>query len=467
MCLVEVNNALGVSCALPLLNDMRIYTDNKRVRKAREGVLQFLLVNHPLDCPICDQGGECDLQDISSTFGIDRGRYYEYKKRSVDNLNTLGPLIKTIMTRCIHCSRCVRYINEVSGVSDLGIIGRGSAMEIGTFIERFIDDELSGNIIDLCPVGALTAMPSAFVSRSWELISVNSIDVLDSLSSSIRLDIANNSVVKIVPFLDEVINEEWITNKTRFCYDSFSIQRLSYPKLRLYSKLVVISWGCVFNLFFDVLLNYSFKFLESFCGPFSDLDTVSTLKFFFNSFGSSNLNYFDNLKTNFDFRFLFLLNNSLFSLEKSNVVLLLGSNLRLESPILNSRLRKNFLNKKKSTLFFSIGLSLVYLTFPVINMGNNLSFLKTFIESKYSSIRYFFISDFLNFNLLNFNFKFLNKISVFGGMSLLTRLDSSAILNSLFYFFKKLFSFNTFFNLNFISVNLGRISAMELVLPQV
>jgi len=166
MCLVEVNNALGVSCALPLLNDMRIYTDNKRVRKAREGVLQFLLVNHPLDCPICDQGGECDLQDISSTFGIERGRFYEYKKRSVDNLNTLGPLIKTIMTRCIHCSRCVRYINEISGLSDLGIIGRGSSMEIGTFIEHFVNEELSGNIIDLCPVGALTAMPSAYVSRS-------------------------------------------------------------------------------------------------------------------------------------------------------------------------------------------------------------------------------------------------------------------------------------------------------------
>ena len=166
MCIVEVNGSLGIACALPLLNGMRIFTDTKRVRNSREGILQFLLVNHPLDCPICDQGGECDLQDISLMFGIHRGRFYEYKKRSVNNLNSCGPLIKTVMTRCIHCSRCVRFINEVSGMFDLGIEGRGVSMEIGTFIERFVENELSGNIIDLCPVGALTSMPFAFAARS-------------------------------------------------------------------------------------------------------------------------------------------------------------------------------------------------------------------------------------------------------------------------------------------------------------
>jgi len=162
---VEANNALVVSCAMPLLDNMRIYTNSKRVRNARESVMEFLLVNHPLDCPICDQGGECDLQDISLTFGSDRGRFYEYNKRSVDNLNCCGPLVKTVMTRCIHCTRCVRFITEVSGAFDFGVLGRGNSMEIGTYIERFIFDELSANIIDLCPVGALTSMPYAFTAR--------------------------------------------------------------------------------------------------------------------------------------------------------------------------------------------------------------------------------------------------------------------------------------------------------------
>jgi len=165
ICLVEANNALVVSCAMPLLDNMRIYTNSKRVRKARESVMEFLLVNHPLDCPICDQGGECDLQDISLTFGSDRGRFYEYNKRSVDNLNCCGPLVKTVMTRCIHCTRCVRFITEISGAFDFGVLGRGNSMEIGTYIERFIFDELSANIIDLCPVGALTSMPYAFTAR--------------------------------------------------------------------------------------------------------------------------------------------------------------------------------------------------------------------------------------------------------------------------------------------------------------
>lgn len=221
ICLVEVNNSLALSCALPLVNNMKIFTDNKRVRKARSSVLEFLLVNHPLDCPICDQGGECDLQDISITFGSDRGRFYKYSKRSVTNFNCCGPLIKTVMTRCIHCTRCVRFISEVSGNFNFGTMGRGNSMEIGTYIESFAHEELSGNVIDLCPVGALTSMPYAFNARSWELISTESIDILDSLGSSISIDVVNNKVRRIVPVLNEIINGEWITNKARFCYDPF------------------------------------------------------------------------------------------------------------------------------------------------------------------------------------------------------------------------------------------------------
>jgi NADH dehydrogenase/NADH:ubiquinone oxidoreductase subunit G len=208
MCLVEVNKVLVVSCSLLLTNGMTIFTKNKRIRYIRENILEFLLVNHPLDCPICDQGGECDLQDITAFYGSDKGRFYEKFKRSINNLNSCGPLIKTIMTRCILCTRCVRFVNEISGNYDLGVIGRGLYMEIGSYIEKFINDELIGNIIDLCPVGALTSMPFSFTNRAWELQKFRSIDILDSLASSIRVDVLNNKVVRIVPSLDDITNEE-------------------------------------------------------------------------------------------------------------------------------------------------------------------------------------------------------------------------------------------------------------------
>lgn len=207
MCLVEANGALAVSCAVPVLDGMRIITKSQRLIHARESVVEFLLINHPLDCPICDQGGECDLQDISMSFGLDRGRFYEIK-RSVDNLNCCGPLIKTMMTRCIHCTRCVRFLNEYSDVFDLGVLGRGALMEIGSYIEKFTLDALSANIIDLCPVGALTSMPYAFTARPWELKTIESIDVLDALASSIRIDVVNNQVARISPILMESINED-------------------------------------------------------------------------------------------------------------------------------------------------------------------------------------------------------------------------------------------------------------------
>lgn len=210
VCLVELDSAnLAVSCAMPIVDKMVIYTNSKRVQRAREGILEFLLANHPLDCPICDQGGECDLQDITLVFGGDRGRYYEGLKRTVvDTLHFCSPLIKTVMTRCIHCTRCVRFLNEVQGSFELGIFGRGFFSEIGTFIESHFMDELSGNIIDLCPVGALTSMPYAFKARPWELISIESIDIMDAVASSIKIDIVNNKVMRILPSLEEDVNEE-------------------------------------------------------------------------------------------------------------------------------------------------------------------------------------------------------------------------------------------------------------------
>jgi NADH dehydrogenase/NADH:ubiquinone oxidoreductase subunit G len=207
MCIVQINNNLGVSCAINIAENMVIYTNNKRVRDARESILEFLLINHPLDCPICDQGGECDLQDISLTFGSDRGRFYEEKKRSIDNFSQNGPLIKTVMTRCIHCTRCVRFANEISYFS-LGVFDRGSNMEIGTYSNINLLDELSGNIIDLCPVGALTSMPYAFKQRPWESKFYSNIDFLDSIASTIRLYIYSNKIVRVLPLLNEALNEE-------------------------------------------------------------------------------------------------------------------------------------------------------------------------------------------------------------------------------------------------------------------
>jgi len=237
MCLVLLNQGIAVSCALNLIDKMEIQTDTKRVRDAREHVLEFLLCNHPLDCPICDQGGECDLQDISLNYGTDRSRFYETQKRAVTNLNIGAPLIKTIMTRCIHCTRCVRFANEVSNFT-LGVMGRGLSMEIGTYIEVCVSDELSGNIIDLCPVGALTSMPYAFKARPWELVSYSNIDFMDGVGSSLRVYVYLNNIKRVLPLLDENLNEDWLTNKARFCYDALYANRYFYPKIRINSKLI-------------------------------------------------------------------------------------------------------------------------------------------------------------------------------------------------------------------------------------
>lgn len=236
MCLVEVNNSkkLVASCAVPVSDNLRIYSNNLRVKKARESVLEFLLANHPLDCPICDQGGECDLQDITMSFGADRGRFYELEKRAVED-KYCGPLIKTIMTRCIHCTRCIRFISEFSNQPDFGATGRGSRTEIGSYISKLLVDELSANIIDLCPVGALTSKPYAFTNRTWELSNVESIDVFDILCSNTRLSVYGNKIKRVLPRINEDLNEDWLTNKSRYIYDSFDNQRISSPSLNLFN----------------------------------------------------------------------------------------------------------------------------------------------------------------------------------------------------------------------------------------
>src|SRR5579864_4335383 len=246
MCLVEVEKSPKpvASCAMPVADGNVILTQSEKAKKARHGVMEMLLINHPLDCPICDQGGECDLQDEAMAYGFDRGRYVENKRAVGDN--DFGPLFETAMTRCIHCTRCIRFLTEIAGVEELGATGRGEAMEITTYVERALGSELSGNIIDLCPVGALTSKPYAFVARPWELRKTESVDVLDAVGSNIRIDVRGAQVLRVLPRLNEAVNEEWISDKTRFAVDGLLHRRLDRPYVRRGGKLVEAEWGDAF-----------------------------------------------------------------------------------------------------------------------------------------------------------------------------------------------------------------------------
>jgi len=339
MCLVEVNTSakLVASCAMPLLNGMKIETNSLRVIKARESIIEFLLINHPLDCPICDQGGECDLQEITLVYGSDRGRYYEYAKRAVID-KEVGPFIKMIMTRCIHCTRCIRFLTEVTGIPSLGMINRGNSSEISTYITYNLTDEMSGNIIDLCPVGALTSKPYAFTARPWELNSIESVDVLDSTCSNVRIDFLNNRLYRILPVYNKTLNEDWITNRARFFYDSNNIQRIKNPMMKVApGKYVEISWSKATSLFFDNLAKYTDKdsSVIPLVGILADLDTVIYSKLFFNSI-SANLYFADFVDINTDFRENFLLNNTLVGIEENTNFIFFCLNTRTESPILNA-----------------------------------------------------------------------------------------------------------------------------------
>ena len=248
MCLVEIEKSPKPvpSCTLQVMEGMKVFTKTPLVQKAQEAVLEFLLINHPLDCPICDQGGECDLQDQSINFGSDSSRFY-IKKRGVEDKN-IGPVVKTVMTRCIHCTRCVRFATEVAGLKDLGTTGRGKKTEIGTYVSKLLKTELSGNVVDLCPVGALTSKPYAFKARPWELKSTNSIDILDSLGSNIIINTKGNDIVRILPRLNESLNEEWLTDKARFSFDGIKCQRIDSPLVRdSLGNFMKVSWEVAFN----------------------------------------------------------------------------------------------------------------------------------------------------------------------------------------------------------------------------
>ncbi|GAB0093482.1 NADH-ubiquinone oxidoreductase 75 kDa subunit, mitochondrial [Sergentomyia squamirostris] len=353
MCLVEVEKMPkpAAACAMPVMKGWRIRTDSELTRKARESVMEFLLMNHPLDCPICDQGGECDLQDQAMAFGSDRSRFTDIDhtgKRAVEDKD-IGPLVKTIMTRCIHCTRCIRFASEVAGVDDLGTTGRGNDMQVGTYVEKLFMSELSGNIIDLCPVGALTSKPYSFVARPWEIRKVESVDVLDAIGSNIVVSTRTGEVMRILPRENEEINEEWLADKSRFACDGLKRQRLIAPMLRMPSgELQAVEWESALIQVAKRIRDAGGK-VAGIAGSLADVEAMVTLKDLLNRNGSEVLCTEQSFPTDgsgIDLRSSYVLNASIAAIEEADLVLLVGTNPRYEAPLLNTRLRKGFVHNE-------------------------------------------------------------------------------------------------------------------------
>ncbi len=344
MCLVDMERAPKpvASCAMPAGEGMVVRTDTDRVTKAREGVMEFLLINHPLDCPICDQGGECDLQDQAMGYGFDSSRYEE-NKRAVEDKH-MGPLISTTMTRCIHCTRCVRFATEVAGVPELGAIGRGESMEITTYLERNLASELSANVIDLCPVGALTSKPYAFTARPWELSKTESIDVMDAVGSNIRVDSRGAQVLRVLPRLNEDINEEWISDKTRYAIDGLRRQRLDRPYIRgRDGKLAPASWDDALATVAARLKKAKPAAMAAITGDQCDAEAMFALKRLFDKLGSSNIDCRQDGAAIGGARAGYLFNSTIAGIDDADALLIIGSNPRIEAAVLNARIRRNWL----------------------------------------------------------------------------------------------------------------------------
>lgn len=374
MCLVEVEKSPKpvASCAMPASEGMVVHTDTPLVKRARENVLEFLLINHPLDCPICDEGGECDLQDQAFKYGRGTNRFHENKRAVKDKY--IGPLVKTQMNRCIHCTRCVRFSTEIAGVEELGTLGRGEHVEIGTYIEKALSSELSGNIIDICPVGALTSKPYEFKARSWELQKTESIDVLDAVGSNIRIDSKANSVVRILPKLHEDINEEWISDKTRFACDGLQNQRLDVPMVRIDGKLKPCSWSEALKVIKYNLKGIKGNEIGAIIGNLVDAESIMALKDLMTNLGSPNIDCSqEGIKYDTNHRSNYLFNTSIAGIERSDCCILIGANPRYEASLVNARIRKRW--NKGNYEIFSIG-DTGNLTYPVNYLGNEIKILK-------------------------------------------------------------------------------------------
>nr|DAZ88880.1 TPA_asm: NADH dehydrogenase subunit 11 [Phytophthora multivora] len=446
MCLVEIENSPKpvASCAMPLMPNMKIFTDTPLVQKARESVLEFLLINHPLDCPICDQASECDLQDQTMIFGSDRSRFF-FKKRGVED-KYCGPFIKTIMTRCIHCTRCVRFANEICGIDNLGTTGRGNKTEINFYYPKIFNSEFSGNLVDLCPVGALTSKPYSFKARSWELKKKDGIDILDSIGSNIKIDIFNNEIVRILPKTNFNINKEWISNKTRYFFDSLKYQRLQYPLLKdNENNFHKISWLDALNIINQKLITTDSSNIKSIIGDLTDLESLFLLKKNLNKLGISNIVYEHFLqnqqnKINSDLTSNFLFNNTLKSIEDSDLCLIIGSDIRKEGSILNIHLINRL--KKGNFKIAYIGNKIDF-TYPIKHLGLTFTTLINIILGKHS-----FCKDLKQAKkpLIIFGKNILNQKN---GFFFLSKLKNLSFLKNNINFFNSKTSLINFFEINF------------------
>ena len=380
MCLVEVKPGPPkpqASCALPVADKQEIFTQTPTVKKARNGVMEFLLINHPLDCPICDQGGECDLQDQSVAYGFDRSRYLENKRAVPDK--ELGPLVKTSMNRCIHCTRCIRFATEVAGVEELGATGRGESMEVTTYVEHALSTELAGNLVDLCPVGALTSKPYAYEARSWELTKTESVDVLDALGANIRIDTRGAQVMRVLPRLNDDVNEEWISDKTRHAIDGLRHQRLDRPYVRKGGKLVEASWDEAFATIAGKLKGMDGTKIAAIAGDQCDAESMVALKDLMIALGSPNIDCRQDGAKLDGPRGSYIFNAGVRGIDAADAILLIGSNPRAEAPVLNARIRKRYLHGRCA--IGSIGPA-ADLTYPVERLGAGPASLRELVDGK-------------------------------------------------------------------------------------
>ena len=447
MCLVEMEKSSKpvASCAMPAAEGMSIKTNTEFVEKARKGVMEFLLANHPLDCPVCDQGGECDLQDQSMFYGVDKSRYKE-NKRKVSEKN-MGPLIKTQMTRCIHCTRCVRFATEVAGVPEIGAIGRGEDMQITTYLEQSMQSELSANVVDLCPVGALTSKPYVFEARPWELKKTESVDVMDAIGSNIRVDTYGWEVKRILPRINEDINEEWISDKTRYACDGLLNQRLDTPYIKYNGKFEKASWKEVFNIIKSKFENTEKDKLCGITGDLINMESLYLFKEFFNKTLKSN-----NVESRTNHTYLnpkkrenYLFNSKINGIEEADFIFLIGSNPRYEATILNARIRKSYLqNKTKIISLNNAG----DLTYPYEYLDGNTENIRKIIEDNHE------VSSLI---------KSANKPLIIFGQSSLKNKFSKYIFESMKHFLKKNDKISDEWNsLNIISENASTVGSFDL-----
>ncbi len=380
MCLVEVTPGPpkpAASCALPAGDGMEVKTNTEKVKQYREGVMEFLLINHPLDCPVCDQGGECDLQDQSMAYGEGASRYTE--KRRIVKEKYMGPLIRTIMTRCIHCTRCVRFADEIAGVPSLGAIGRGENMQITTYNEQAFASEMAGNVVDLCPVGALTSKPYTFKARPWELKNTETIDVHDALGSNIRIDSRGKAVMRALPRIHEEVNEEWISDKTRHAVDGLAKNRLDRPYVKKDGKLQEATWAEAFGAIAAILKGIDGSQIAGIVGDLCDAESMYAMKSFISSLGGSVECRQDGSKIGAKHRAGYLFNSGVAGIDEADAILLVGSNPRHESPVLNARIRQRWLTRKCKVA--NIGPE-ADLTYKIEQLGDSAKVLQDILDGK-------------------------------------------------------------------------------------